>query len=85
MLCISIVPEGNMMSESSNKQSNRQSKSLKDLSMIDNFMFAEATEDSKQAKIIAEIIIRRVLGINIGNVTVETEKQLGKSGIIQSP
>ena len=50
-------------------------RSLKDLNMIDNFMWAEATEDPENAKIISEIIIRRVLGIEVHNVIIEAEKQ----------
>ena len=55
--------------------SNNHRKSLKDLNMIDNFMWAEATEDPENAKIISEIIIRRVLGIEVHNVIIEAEKQ----------
>ena len=40
----------------SNNSKNHR-KSLKDLNMIDNFMWAEATEDPENAKIISEIII----------------------------
>ena len=38
-------------------------------------MWAEATEDPENAKIISEIIIRRVLGIEVHNVIIEAEKQ----------
>jgi predicted transposase/invertase (TIGR01784 family) len=58
----------------SNNSKNHR-KSLKDLNMIDNFMWAEATEDPENAKIISEIIIRRVLGIEVHNVIIEAEKQ----------
>lgn len=50
-------------------------KSLKDLNMMNSFMWVEATEDPENAKIISEIIIRRVLGIKIHNVIIESEKQ----------
>ena len=43
--------------------------------MMNSFMWAEATEDPENAKIISEIIIRRVLGIKVHNVIIETEKQ----------
>ncbi len=58
----------------SNNSKNHK-RSLKDLNMIDNFMWAEATEDPENAKIISEIIIRRVLGIEVHNVIIEAEKQ----------
>ena len=37
--------------------SNNHKKSLKDLNMMNSFMWAEATEDPENAKIISEIII----------------------------
>ena len=43
--------------------------------MMNSFMWAEATEDPENAKIISEIIIRRVLGIEVHNVTIDAEKQ----------
>lgn len=55
--------------------SNNHKKSLKDLNMMNSFMWAEATEDPENAKIISEIIIRRVLGIEVHNVTIDAEKQ----------
>ena len=58
----------------SNNSKNHK-RSLKDLNMIDNFMWAEVTEDPENAKIISEIIIRRVLGIEVHNVIIEAEKQ----------
>lgn len=53
-----------------------QSKSLEDLNMIDSFLFEGTTESVENAKFIAKVIIKRVTGLTVENLTVETEKQL---------
>ncbi len=50
-------------------------KTIKDLNLLDSFLFCEATENPENAKLIARIIINRVLGWNVENIHVETEKQ----------
>ena len=37
-------------------------KTLKDLNLLDSFLFSEVTENPENAKLIARIIIKRVLG-----------------------
>lgn len=68
------------MSDKSNR------KTIKDLNLLDSFLFCEATENPENAKLIARIIINRVLGWNIENIHVEAEKQyhgisIGNRGI----
>lgn len=43
-------------------------KSIKDLNLIDAFLFNETTENPDNTKIIAKIIIRRVLGFDVENI-----------------
>lgn len=69
------------MSDKSNKI-----KTIKDLNLLDSFLFSEATENPENAKLIACIIINRVLGWNVENIHVEAEKQyhgisIGNRGI----
>ena len=67
-------------------KSNQSKVSLQELNLLDSFLFSVTTENPENAKLIAKIIIRRVLGINTENIQVETEKQykginVGKKGI----
>ena len=48
---------------------------LQELNLLDSFLFSASTENPENAKLIARIIIRRVLGINTENIQEETEKQ----------
>ena len=57
------------MSTHSNK------KEFKDLSLLDAFLFALATENPKDAELIARTIIRRVFGWQVADIQVEMEKQ----------
>ena len=50
-------------------------KEFKDLSLLDAFLFALATENPENAKLIAKTIIRRVFGWQLSDFQVETEKQ----------
>ena len=50
-------------------------KEFKDLSLLDAFLFALATENPENAKLIAKTIIRRVFGWELTDFQVETEKQ----------
>ena len=50
-------------------------KSLEDLNMLDSFLFSVSTEETKNAELIARIIIERATGIKLGEVIIETEKQ----------
>ena len=61
-------------------------KSLKDLNLLDSFLFSTATVDPNNAKLIARVIIRRVFGWNLTDIEVGTEKQypgisVGQKGI----
>ena len=58
-----------LMSTHSNK------KEFKDLSLLDAFLFALATENPKDAELIARTIIRRVFGWQVADIQVEMEKQ----------
>ena len=49
---------------------------LEDLNLIDAFLFQEATANPVHAKMIAQIIIRRALGIELGDAIVEVEKPM---------
>lgn len=51
-------------------------KTLKELNMIDAFLFEAVTEKTEYAEKIAKIIIKRTLGIHVQNIAVETEKEL---------
>ena len=50
-------------------------KTIKDLNLLDSFLFSELTENPENAKLIARIIIKRVFGWNVNDIQVETEKQ----------
>ena len=61
-------------------------KTIKDLNLLDSFLFSELTENPENAKLIARIIIKRVFGWNVNDIQVETEKQFhgyirGRKGI----
>ena len=67
-------------------ETNQSKVSLQKLNLLDSFLFSAATENPENAKLIAKIIIRRVLGINTDNIQVDAEKQykgtdIGKKGI----
>ena len=67
-------------------ETNLSKVSLQELNLLDSFLFSAATENPENAKLIAKIIIRRVLGINTENIQVDAEKQykgtdIGKKGI----
>ena len=75
-----------MKPQISNQSFNRQSRnytykhsynrSLEELNLMDSFLFEASTEDSEDAKKIAKVIIERVTGIPVKNLTVETQKEL---------
>ena len=48
-------------------------KEFKDLSLLDAFLFALATENPENAKLIAKIVIRRVFGWQVADIQVEME------------
>ncbi len=61
-------------------------KTIKNLNLLDSFLFNELTENPENAKLIARIIIKRVLGWPVEDIEVETEKQyhgyrIGQKGI----
>ncbi|MBE5965277.1 MAG: Rpn family recombination-promoting nuclease/putative transposase [Lachnospira sp.] len=49
---------------------------LESLNVIDSFLFQEITEDEENAKFIAKLIVKRVLGVELKDITVEVEKHL---------
>ncbi len=51
-------------------------KPLKDLNLINSFLFDASMEDPENAAIIARIIIKRATGRDIDNISVETQKEL---------
>ena len=69
-----------MKSQISNQSFTRQSRkytykhsynrSLEELNLMDSFLFEASTEDSEDAKKIAKVIIERVTGIPVKNLTV---------------
>ena len=75
-----------MKPQISNQSFNRQSRnytykhsynrSLEELNLMDSFLFEASTEDSEDAKKIAKVIIERVTGHAVKNLTVETQKEL---------
>lgn len=64
----------------------QRKKELKDLNMMDAFLFDALTEKPEDAKVIARTIVRRVLGHDLREIMVESQKQflgleLGQRGI----
>ena len=57
-------------------------RTLEELNLMDSFLFEASTEDSEDAKKIAKIIIERVTGHTVRNLTVETQKDL--KGIVRN-
>ena len=61
-------------------------KKLEELNLMDAFLFDVSTERPENAEIIARTIVRRVVGHDLQEITVESQKQfcgldLGKRGI----
>jgi len=61
-------------------------KKLQDLNLMDAFLFDVSTEKPEDAQVIARTIIKRVMGHELQEITVESQKQflgldLGKRGI----
>ena len=54
---------------------NSISKTIKDLNLLDSFLFSELTENPENAKLIARIIIKRVFGWQLNDIEIESEKQ----------
>ena len=54
---------------------NHQKKKLKDLNLMDAFLFDVSTEKPEDAKVSARIIVRRVMGHDLQEITVESQKQ----------
>ena len=54
---------------------NHQKKKLKDLNLMDAFLFDVSTEKPEDAKVIARTIVRRVMGHDLQEITVESQKQ----------
>ena len=61
-------------------------KKFEDLDLLDSFLFIESTTKQEHAKFIAKLIIKRALGWDVKEISVESEKQYlgiatGKRGI----
>lgn len=51
-------------------------RALKDLDLMDSFLFNASTERIQDAEVIARIVVERATGQKLGKVIVETEKQM---------
>lgn len=51
-------------------------KSLKELNMMDSFLFDASTQNPHNAEIIAKIIIERATGRKINHIVIESQKQI---------
>ena len=65
----------NPITASSQKQS-YQKKTLQELNLMDAFLFDVSTERPEDAQVIARAIVRRVMGHELQEITVESQKQL---------
>jgi len=54
----------------------RRKRSLEELNMMDSFLFSVCTEKKEHAECIARLIIERATGKRVGEITVESEKQI---------
>ena len=70
-----LFPERGHMDKISNN-SKSGIRPLESLNVIDSFLFQEITEDEENAKFIAKLIIKRVTGVELTDITVEVEKSL---------
>ncbi len=75
-----------MNNTSKNPASFLPRQSLNDLNLMNDFLFETMTEKQENAELLARIIVRRSLGIELGHAKVEVEKPLkginiGKRGI----
>lgn len=57
------------------QEQNHQKKKLKDLNLMDAFLFDVSTEKPEDAKVIARTIVKRVMGHDLQEITVESQKQ----------
>lgn len=75
---MNISNNHNITDVSMNRESYKHSYSrpLEELNLMDSFLFEASTEDSEDAVKIAKIIIERVTGHLVKNLTVETQKEL---------
>ena len=56
-------------------------RALKDLNLIDAFLFNASTEKTHDAEIVARIVVERATGQKLGKVIVQSEKQLKGLGV----
>ena len=57
------------------QEHNYQKRKLKDLNLMDAFLFDVSTEKPEDAKVIARTIVKRVMGHDLQEITVESQKQ----------
>ena len=57
-------------------KTSRNKRPLKDLSLIDAFMFEASTERIQDAEVVARIIAERAIGQKLGKIIVEPEKSI---------
>lgn len=66
--------------------SNNSYKKFEDLDLLDSFLFIESTTKQENAKFIAKVIIKRVFGWDVSDISVDVEKpyqglSMGSKGI----
>lgn len=78
IILMNISDNHNVTDVSMNHESYKHSYSrpLEELNLMDSFLFEASTEDSEDAVKIAKIIIERVTGHLVKNLTVESQKEL---------
>ncbi len=74
-VCACSDRKGSSMNKISNN-SKSGIRPLESLSIIDSFLFQEITEKEEDAKFIAKLIVKRVLGVELTDITVEVEKHI---------
>ena len=59
-----------------NKIKTQNRKSIHELSLIDDFLFAEAMLNKETAELVTRLILERALGINAKNLIIEPQKTI---------
>lgn len=59
-----------------NKIKTQNRRSIQELSLIDDFLFAEAMLNRETAELVARLILERALGINAKNLIIEPQKTI---------
>lgn len=59
-----------------NKIKTQNRKSIQELSLIDDFLFAEAMLNNETAELLTRLILEHALGINAGKLIIEPQKTI---------